>query len=740
MDVRSPSRGTRPLTPGPGSTGVPRTELVERLSSLPDPVALVLVTAPPGYGKTTAVRQWASGTRDRVAWVRAGPEHRDRRRLVRDLAVALLPVGPVADVLGPLTTSPADVPGDGAAGRLAAAAGAAGAPVTIVLDELHQLPSRAALDLVVAVALRLPPGCRIVAVADRQPRLQVARLRSEGRCLDIGPGDLAFSLGETTALVQGSDLRLDVAGVAELHRRTEGWPAGVHLATLALQTGRGRVDVREIVGSNRLIADYFRDVVLASLSVETVRFLMRSAVLDRMCASLCDAVLRSTGSGTWLEEVNALGLFVVPDDADGSWFRYQRLFREMLRAELRRREPGEEVRILREAALWYAAHGLPEQAIDCAVAASDGQLAGRLIATHACEMTSRGRVLRVRAALDRVDQHALEIYPPLAVAAAWTWALTGDAAQARRALRIAEGSEFDAVMPDGSASFASATAVVRAALAPDGIDGMLADATRAVALEPAGSRWRTPAQLLVGVAHLLLGSAGEADVAFEEAARSASAGERLGVSVALALRSLTAAAVGDWRTADACASRARGLVDGDLWGSLTSIATFTAGAQVALHRGDTQQALYEVREAERLYREPSLVAFPWTGVVIGVLLGRLLMALGDVPAAEHKLTEARRALALLPTQGILHEQVDALANELDPGAHDGRRDATGLTAAELRVLRLLPTHYTLGEIGDELVVSRNTVKSQVAAIYRKLDVTSRADAVRRAQQVGLLEA
>ena len=103
------------------------------------------------------------------------------------------------------------------------------------------------------------------------------------------------------------------------------------------------------------------------------------------------------------------------------------------------------------------------------------------------------------------------------MAAAWIWALTGDAAQARRALRIAEGSEFDGVMPDGSASFASATAVVRAALAPDGVDGMLPDATRGVALQPPGSGWHTPGQLLLGVAHRLLGSIREADLAFEQA-------------------------------------------------------------------------------------------------------------------------------------------------------------------------------------------------------------------------------
>jgi len=173
---------------------------------------------------------------------------------------------------------------------------------------------------------------------------------------------------------------------------------------------------------------------------------------------------------------------------------------------------------------------------------------------------------------------------------------------------------------------------------------------------------------------------------------------------------------------------------------VTSIPAFTAGARVALHRGDTQQALNQVREEERLYRSPSLAAFPWAAVVTAVLLGRLLVVLGEVDAAKHKLTEARRALALLPTQGVLREQVDTFVSELDTGEDDhGHAHRLGLTGAELRVLQLLPTHYTLGQIGDGLEVSRNTVKSQVAAIYRKLGVATRTEAVRRAHEAGLLQ-
>jgi LuxR family maltose regulon positive regulatory protein len=730
-DGRLPTRGN-PLW-------VRRAELLRRLSSVGDDVALVLVVAPQGYGKTTAVRQWAQTSPSPVAWVSVSEVYRDRKRFVQELAVALLGIGPVGDVLERLAASSADVPAEEATVQLASAA-AACAPLTIVLDDLHLLRTRQALDLVLTVAVHLPPACRVVAIAKRQPRLQLAGLRNEGRCLDVGPDDLAFSRGETKILLRASGVHLDSDAIDELERRTEGWPAGLQRAMPVLQARGPRADVREIVGTTPAIADYFRSEVLSSLSVDTVRFLMRTAVLDRFCARLCDAALRSSGSTAWIDEVATLGLFLIPLDERGEWFRYQRLFAEMLHGELRRREPGEDLRILQEAAQWYETQGLPEEAIRQALAAPDAELAARLIATYTQELNSRGRMRQLRSLLERLDQHTLERYPPLAVMAAWIWALTGDAIAARRALRIAEGGTFHDPMPDGSASFASGIAIARAALAPDGVDSMLGDARRAVGLEPPGSPWHTLARLLEGAAQLLAGSVREANAAFEDAVRAGGAKQRPGASFALGLRALTAAADGDWGTVTACAHEAQRLVDDGLWGSMTSITVYAANAQAAVHRGDTQRAVHQVREAERLYRDPSPWAFPWLAVHIAIVLGRLHLTLGDLAAAEHKLREARDGLALLATHGVLRGQVEAFAADLQSADDAGTEGEAGLTTAELRVLRLLPTHYTLGEIGDELVVSRNTVKSQVAAIYRKLDVATRAEAVRRAQEAGLLTA
>lgn len=335
---------------------VSRAALVRHLTEVEHDVSLVLLVAPVGYGKTTTILEWSRTVRRPVAWVKVTAGVRSRAHLMEELILAL-PTGPAHEMPAAARASAKDLPPEEAADVLASSIADVDTPVTIVLDDLHLLRTRSAL-LVVALARRLPAGNRITAMSDHRPRLHLGRLRSEQRCLELGPGDLAFSEEEVAGLLRGAGLDLGPQAVRELVRRTEGWPTGVRLTARALREKPDPTTfVAELDGTVNVIADYFRGEVLAHLSGETTRFLLRTAVLDRMCASLCDAVLGRSGSAAWLEEVDELGLFVVPEDDRGEWFRYHRLFREMLRRELRHREPGQDLRILRRAALWYEARG-----------------------------------------------------------------------------------------------------------------------------------------------------------------------------------------------------------------------------------------------------------------------------------------------------------------------------------------------------------------------------------------------
>jgi LuxR family maltose regulon positive regulatory protein len=718
---------------------VRRLRLVDRLEALGEAVRLVLVAAPVGYGKTTVIRQWCRTTQRQPLWLTVTRSHRDPHHFARDLAAVLLTLGPTHGLLGTLIRDPGRIPVEEISEHLASAVRVSGLPVAIVLDDLHEARTSASLDLVVQLAAGLPDDSLVVAIADRRPRMSLDGFGRMG-LVELGAGELEFTDDEIDGLLGRAGLPLSLQEAQELASRTERWPAGLQLAAAVLQRAPDPgASVSTVRGDHDLFADYIRSRVLANHSAETVRFLLRTSVLDKLSGPLCDAALDAVGSGAWLAELTALGLPLVPLDDRGEWYRYRRLFAEMLRAELRRRETGEDAAVLCRAACWYEDQNMPGDAIDYALAAGDDHFAARLLVSHTQAFNSRGHIGRTREWLEALGEGAVESYPPLAPMATWIWALTGDSAHALSALRISEAMSFDGPMPDGSVSLESAVVRARAALAPAGIDAMLVDARRAVELEGPGSRWHTMASLLLGAAYRLTGATPEAIRCFEHAARYGGRGESPGAAFAAAEQALLAADLEDWATAEARALDACDLVAvAGLEGYGPSITAYLASARVAMHRGDLVAARQHTERAARLYTDPSPAAFPWLAVQAAVELGRLFLAFGEPEAAAPKLAEARRHLALLPDAGLLPAWVEGLAGDLRGFMDTDLTDTRLLTKAELRVLALLPTHLSLAQIGDELVISRNTVKSQVAAIYRKLGAASRDDAVHRARELGLL--
>lgn len=722
---------------------LPRQALVHRLAAVADDVPLIVVVAPAGYGKTTTLAQWASQSSRPFGWVQLDPSDDDPTRLVRRIALALHGIHSRDSALQPATGCPPTAWGGSATPRgVIQALRDASEPFVLVLDDLHHLRQRAALDVVLMLAENTPPGSHVVVASRRQPRIRLARMRAQGGLIDVGPEDLAFDEAETRELMHRFGITLPRAAIDTLLERTEGWPAGVCLAALSLQ---GRNDAATLVeaigGNNRRIVDYLRDEVLSPQPTETARFLMRTAVLEQLSTPVCNTVFQTDGSASWLAKIQALNLFVVPLDDHDEWYRYHRMFGEMLRSELRRREPGEAERIHRLAAPWFDAHGFPELAIHHATRGGDPRQAAQIIAAHVQNLNARGCLLTVRTWLEQLAWPVLADNPPCAVAAAWVWALTGDAARARRSLQIAESSTFDAPMPDGSSSLEAAVLRARAALAPDGLTAMRADAERAVALEPPGSPWHTLAALLHGSALLLSHCVPEATIAFETAARYHGEAQRPGAVFAWGQLALIAADRGDWAsTATLVAESNRLIHAGNLQQSLPSLLTYAAASRLALHRKDASTASLHARDALRLYEVPSPQAFPWLAAQAAILLGHIVLDLEDVPGAQRKAHEASLLLCWLHDSLVLKTQYHDLVSRLQrAGERAIAREEAGLTPAEVRILHMLPTHLTLTEIAAELGVSRNTVKTQVNAVYRKLHAGNRTQAVREAQARRLLE-
>jgi LuxR family transcriptional regulator, maltose regulon positive regulatory protein len=719
---------------------IARPRLLKALAATPERISLVLVTAPAGYGKTTALSQWAAEDSREFAWVTVDEADQDPVRLAGHVALALHRIQP----LDPAVFRALAV-GDGprhlaALTHLLTSLRKWNRPGVLVLDDVHELRNVAAMNFIRAFAAGLPAGFQL-AVGSRL-MLGFGRLRSEDRSAEFGVEDLAFTKQEARAVLAHAGVDFSDDTVDALMRRTEGWPAGVYLAARAIRSASdAAVAASRLTGDDPYIVDYFRDELLVRESPETVRFLTRTAPLDQMSGALCDHVLGRSGSADQLAQAARRNLFVVPLDRRGEWYRYHRLVAEMLLSELRRREPGEESRVHRRAAAWYEEQGQPEKAIEHRLAGADTLTAARLINRHAQGFVAAGRLQTIRRWLDALGQDGLVSYPPLAITAAWMLALIGDMHGAQRWLHAAERGSFDGPLPDGSSSLASAITVLRASLGALGVDRMLLDAQAATQSEPPGSPWFPAAMATLGIAHALTGAADMAVKELELAARlGAEARPPTAAVTALAELSLLAGERDDWPDAEGKAGQAVGLIDtAGIEEHLFSILGYVAAARIAAHQGNQMAARRHAATVLRMNTTLSPAAIPWLSAQVAIALGETFLDLGDFAAARFRADEAGRHLAGLLTEGALRQQLDRVLGRLaGEGGHVRVPSAMALTRAEMRVLQLLPTHLSLGQIGEELYISRNTVKAHLGAIRRKLQCSSRNEIVARGRDLGLL--
>jgi LuxR family maltose regulon positive regulatory protein len=476
---------------------------------------------------------------------------------------------------------------------------------------------------------------------------------------------------------------------------------------------------------------------LACLSPPEVQFLTRTAFLDRLSGPLCDAVLDTTGSAAILASLERSNLLVVPVDRQRNWYRYHPLFRALLRGELERHEPELVAELTLRAARWCQHQGLVEAAIGYAMDADDADLVARGVEQAAIGVYRSGRLATVQGWFDWFDDHGLvQQYPAVAMLGAWIQALGGHAAAAERWADAAERGSYAGMLPDGSASIEGWRALLRAKLCRHGVRRMRAEAELAVTLIPVGSLWRAPAQLLLGISHLLAGDLGVADRVVAEAVEVAQdTGATVAASVALAERAILAIGRQDWHDAETLVEQARAVVTtAHLEECVTSLVLYAASARVAVHHGNLDQAEQDLARAQQL-RPRATHALPYYAVQARLELTRAYLALADMAAARRVLGEVDDLLRWRPDLGTLVHQASQLRSQTDRSQLIG---AAPLTTAELRLLPLLATHLSFGEMGQRLYLSKHTVKSHAMSIYRKLGVSSRAQAVQRVQQIDLL--
>ena len=389
----------------PADRFVSRSVLFERLSAAATGT-VTLVCAPAGSGKTVLLQSWAAETDEAVAWVTVERGERDAQRFWLHVIDAL-----------------ADATGDDLIERVSPAPGFAGAvvveqlmaqlerleqPVQLVIDDLHELHSEDALAWLEMLITRPPARVRILLATREEPTLSLHRLRVADGLTELRGPDLRFSLDETRTLLDASGITLSDSGLASLHERTEGWPAGLRLAAISLVAHPNPERfVSEFSGSERTVAGYLLAEVLERQPPEARDLLLRTSILDRVSGPLADALTGATGAEAALQQLEDRNAFVTALDAGRTWFRYHDLFSDLLRLELRRTAPATIPSLHRAAAAWHEQEGDVVEAVRHHQAAGDWDPAARMLVDNylALTMAGRGETLHALLGVFPADAH-----------------------------------------------------------------------------------------------------------------------------------------------------------------------------------------------------------------------------------------------------------------------------------------------------------------------------------------------
>jgi LuxR family maltose regulon positive regulatory protein len=610
-------------------------------------------------------------------------------------------------------------------------------PIHLFLDDLAVVDSEMSRRSLHTFVLALPDGVRVTAASRSAAPIPLGRLRANSDLVEIDHSDLALSKQEANQLLSSLDPSLDRAHRDLLVARTEGWPAGLQLAGLAIAKADDAGSfAADFSGADRDVAEYLVSEVLESISREERDFMIDTSILSRLSGDLCDAVTGRSGGAEILAHLERSNAFVIPLDRTNGWYRYHHLFGELLAAELLRTRPNEERLLHQRAFEWLRDAGEVAEAIRHGIAAGESDAAADLLCGSWRLMMGSGRAETARALVLSFGRENLANHQPFAIAAAGVLAMTGHPEAAQRWLDAAETATYDGPRADGMASSASAVALMRGSIARDGVDAALADGRAAFELEPPDSPHRTLAALIVGRSLALRGDIDDSTEFLEKVAQDDYPNTR---AYALAELSLAQLGRGDAEEALAAANAARMLMH-ETGGDDLFVAATAQGAiaLAAIALGDERAARVALREAHRPMVAVS-TAMPIDATHTRLILARAALALGEAEIARGYLRDAQAVIDSISDVGDMREEHTQLMVQLDalqPGA-DGVADEE-FTNRELEVVALLPSPLTTREIGEELFVSRNTIKTHLRRVYRKLNASSREEAVLISRDRGLL--
>lgn len=680
---------------------VHRSRLLKVLQT--EPPAVLTIVAPAGYGKTSLVEQWLAADGRRAVHLRLDPLDNDVERFVERLGTVF-----------------------------------SGDPCVLVLDDAHHVAAADAIDVIRALATRVPLGSTLVVISRAHADLSLGLVRAQRLVIELDSTSLALDDGEAAQVCEHAGVSLTKAQISELVERTEGWAAAIQMAARAAAQSADPIrTIVEFAGDDRSLVELLDNEVFDGLSAEAIDFLVAVAPMQRVSGPLCDAVLQRTGSAALLERLAQETLLVLPLDRRRVWYRFHHVLLVFLRSDQHDRSRFDRDEIACRASEWFETHGDIDSAIEMAAVGNDVTRATDLVLEHFSAQSSIGNPAAVEQWLSRLTTERVATNPSLQSVAALARMGLGDPDGTLHCLHRAEFGLAERYPTSGPHEQpAAVVAALRALVGWGTVESMRGDArySRQHVKSPV---WYACASISDGAASFMLGDTAAAIEAFHACIAVAEKCNYTSWAMSLAHLALLHERAGDRAAATSSALAAqRVVIDLDLHHVPHLYLVHLVGAQFEALAGREEQAEAARAHGLELFDQCRSIG-PWAQLQAAIVVARLAHMRGESETKAAWLDLADTVLQALPDALVVKDQVAELRSLPSVSRHSDHSGPT-LSAAERRVLQYLPTHLSLAEIADRLYLSRHTVKSHVVAIYRKLNVASRSEAVGVATTVGLL--
>ncbi len=731
--IRDRVRFTGPTV---GSTLVERTRLDACFDAAVGKVVRVL--APAGYGKSTLVARWLRRDTRRVCWLDLEPIDDDPLVLAHAL---------ISGLVGPRSVCDDEDP-DGAVDELQRLIDelerlidGLDEPFVLVLDDIHHLVGESSTRLINVLIDGLAPDSTIILVGRAHHRAEgIARRRLHPGVIDVDSAALAFDLVETEELLILLGIEPDIDMVTDLAEQFEGWPAGIRLASQTMAPVRaGGAPALTSLGDLTAVTDYVTEEWFGGLVAEDQTFLTEVGCLGRFNAEQCDAVLGCRGSASTLRRLCRNELLVIALDQHDHWYRMHGILAHWLSERLRSNDPARWREIHLAAARWWALQGDIDLAIEHVAAANDEDLLEELVSLNAATYAARGMFHTIERWMAHFSASRVSGSPLLRHAMALSAIVAGDGERALGWTRLClvDHEPIDRAVDGVADLVAYQTDALLVTFETEPASALLPAGWRAHRHLPHGE-WRGLASMALGANLFLCGDERAEDVLREALFEFEVSESTTMQGSASAVLAAVLAISGSADEASELSARALRIHTTRLGEDAPPTPVAHAGAAFeAARAGRHDDAVAHIRVARQ-----HLIGFdrcaPWFNILALFLLVRACLRVDEVAAAKELMQRLDDKMQHQDATTPLARSIDELRDAVCAASELSLTRLWSLTAAELRVAQFLPTNLSLADIATQLFVSRNTVKSHAASIYRKLGTSSRAEAVDLLRRAGLL--